>query len=409
MFDSEVGGKLPLKELASGVKATDLCDVGNASEPVVHNRLLFDLRHSTKPTNFVFVPTEIPHSEIPVNSIRENNYKILGAWWCLPVRARWIDQNDVAEITAAIPLLQCQLAVLKETFKDSNYDGTAFWVLRNRLESVGAPIGETELESCVIWHPPPAKVTIRPDTDPDTEAMLSDLVSRGFFKSVEQADALRRVFLKAIVDTLLNKKKPVDMLFFRLWPVPYRANWKTIIMGRDLLDPEVGTMDAVLESGKLLAVSTIRMQEERAKDKGWKQLRISHRINWTLECEYYPAWWRLVASVEKRAKAMTKGHYAVAVVRTLRHFKETGAKLYKQFLEQTHRCNATFTYQGKSNHPTSLRPQSKEPRRNDDPLLPELPVDGDLPAVVGRKGRSQDCVAIDLPETEGDLPSMPHL
>src|SRR5688572_24472164 len=115
---------------------------------------------------------------------KKDHWEVYGQWFRLPISVEWIDQNDVARVSfdTGIPLLNAQKQALEEVFKDDRKDEGCYWVNRRKLESIGNITDKEDLESVVIWHPPPAKVTLRATRDPDTEDFLARLVAQGFFK-----------------------------------------------------------------------------------------------------------------------------------------------------------------------------------------------------------------------------------
>lgn len=341
----------------------------------------------------------------PQTSVKHEVWEIFGPWWKLPVRVRWIDQNDVAAISFCedLPLLQCQQEVIKDLFKNELFRDDCWWVHRKTLERVGHIATQDNLELTVVWRPPPATVTARPNKDPELEEFLARLVEIGYFKSIEQADAIRRIFCKAMLDQLLNQKKPVDLLFCKLWPVPYRPNWKQVILQRDIAaKPSEAVkvseervrerIDQHLESGAILA-----MVPTKVKVGGCPTA--ADRILWTLDVEYYTVWWKMVAAVEKRARFLAKGGYAFAIRETMRKFKVSSGRLYKQFLEQIGRPNAKFLLTSSSQYPRSVQPIKIN---DEDALFLRGAIPRDLPDVLPRARGTEDCTALEIPgESEG--------
>lgn len=348
-----------------------------------------------------------------VNNFRSEFYEIFGTWWRLPVSVAWIEQSDVGRVSldAGTPLLKSQVAELQHTFKDDRFDGQFYWVLRSKLEAIGHKTERENIEDIVIWRPPPAKVVMRENQDPDNDEMLQRLVDAGFFKSIEQADAMKRILSKAMFDQLLNHKKPVDLGFIKLWPVPYRTNWKQICLQQDLAaDPARSSGISAervyqrnakfLESGSLLSVVKTRISRPAPNRN------LYDRILWSVEVEYFPIWWKLSKEVEKRAHHLNRNKYALLVRNTMRTLAKNSARLYKQFLEQMARPNASLVIQGKSDYPISVRSTNK---RDEAELLDRTSLPRSLPDVLHRERRQQDSATMEIREEAGDLPEMPNM
>lgn len=354
---------------------------------------------------------DISDSEIIVKQETEKKvWEVFGQFWRLPVEVQFIDQNDVASVRFCdgFPMLECQKDVLRTTFASDRWDGHCWWVLRSKLESIGHPTDRENPESIVVWAPPAKKVTLSKERDPDTDAMLAKLVEAGYFKSIEQADALFRVFRKAMLDQLLNQKKPIDLGFAKLWPVPYRPNWKEVLRNQEPTENRFEDPSLLMMFKKILPYKD-RVQDTR---------KYVHVIGWTIEVEYSSVWWKMSHAVETQVfKLMRfkKGNkYGLVVLETMRTFKATGERLYRQFLEACGRPIANFCVVRATGNPIAVwsAPKPEEPSDSDwadnleAELLGEAPVDRHYTAVVPRPWHSV-CEALEVPGESGDVPALP--
>lgn len=360
-------------------------------------------------------------TENGVNNFRSEFYEIFSQWWRLPVLVRWIEQNDVAQVSfdTGIPLLKSQVSQLHSKFSSDRFDGQFYWVLRSKLESIGHKTERENLEDCVIWNPPPAKVTMRSKGDPDTDEMLARLVEAGYFKSIEQADAILRILRKAMLDQLLNHKKPVDLGFVKLWPVPYRSNWKQVLRDRDTV-----TDDRFEDPSLLMMFKKFLPCKDRVKETHSR--KYVHLIGWTIEIEYSSLWWKMVHAVEmqtfKRMRTPRDNKYGLVVLLTMRKFKATSERLYRQFLQQVSRPIAHFCMVRATGHPIFVQSAKPEPSggRPSGPsdsdwadnleaeLLGEAPVDRPQTAVIPRPWR-EVCAEVEVQCSDGSLSGMSDL
>lgn len=146
--------------------------------------------------------------------------------------------------------------------------------------------------------------------------------------------------LKAgLLEWLIQKQKSVDFELFELHPVPYRSNWKEIMLARHPLSPKyfAGNTDEIDE--RLVRTGFV-------SDLGSADLASMKRhptiFRWTLEVEPKPLWLQSMEEAEsarseaKRPVAYAK-YYESALRRGLRRF----VRLYRAYIKEV--CHAVGT------------------------------------------------------------------
>lgn len=109
---------------------------------------------------------------------------------------------------------------------------------------------------------------------------------------------------KAAVSWLLNKNKPIELTFMKITPVPFRANWKEIMLGKKPSAHKAFRLPKEQKFGALLGCGFI---EELASTDNVQINPYKRHFYWNLDCQTNRYWDTLSEEAEK-IRLGIKGH-----------------------------------------------------------------------------------------------------
>jgi hypothetical protein len=158
--------------------------------------------------------------------------------WALPVTVESPNESGIVLVKlAAIALLQKQLAAADYFFskicyrKDLELGG--WWVELAQLSQYAhkeAP--GTYPEDCVRWAPALFREEVREGDFKDMEGFFEQFAAAGWFKTPKSAELIFHAFCKHMMYWLCVKRTAVDLGFCRILPLPFRVNWKEVLLYR---------------------------------------------------------------------------------------------------------------------------------------------------------------------------------
>lgn len=155
--------------------------------------------------------------------------------WTLPITVEHPAENGVVLVKPSpIALLVKQRAAIEYFLDKTCYRRTddGWWMEIKQLSDYAVQeFGDKDPEECVRWIPPKFVEEKRPDC-PEMEGFFEQVASSGWFKSPKTAEIIFQAFCKQMVFQLAVKRKGVDLGFCKLLPLPYRANWKEVLLYR---------------------------------------------------------------------------------------------------------------------------------------------------------------------------------
>lgn len=214
-------------------------------------------------------------------------WKLVNDYWALPLGVEWPEgQRDVAfvRLGGGIQLLQCQREAGEEKLlasKAERLHGGKFRILAIDLKKVAEPTKLDDPEMVVEWRPWPRVVRYANKGGPASSMdnvnnraeFIHEFCKTGWIMDPLQAEITWNAFARHCLHWLLVESRPVDLGFIRLHALPYRPNWKEIVMGWSFNQPEV-PIEEWLKRGELGM---------------WN--RIPKRWYWSLDIEYLENWW----------------------------------------------------------------------------------------------------------------------
>lgn len=267
-------------------------------------------------------------------------WSLSGPFWVLPVSVEWPEgQRDIAAIRigGGIKLLDVQREVAVERLKaiGAEFYNNRWMLMRPLLEKFCSPEGWIDPETIVEWRPlDRVKYRSVPAGERERYKNLDEFFHEfsktGWINNPYKAEVLWMAFCKHALHWLVNEQKPVDMGFCTLFPLPVRANWKSLLLQRHI---EYGTE---LNLSKLIwpIAEEIFDPQFNAWDK-----RKRH-IYWTLEVLPGRAWFRATIRYERARKyrnGRLKGElkkYAGAIKDSIKRSLPQLAKCYAAYLSQ---------------------------------------------------------------------------
>lgn len=174
---------------------------------------------------------------------------------------------------------------------------------------------------------PPAEAEEIPK-DIDDE-FLKEVVARTQLCSLDAMRIIFRAITQVAVHWMLAKRKPINFGFMTLFAVPYRQNWKSIILGAFPKSYSIFSMplkrqpDAIITSGIADAFSSRQLLDVAP---------ITHWFHWKLEVIPSRLWDSVVERVETQRVSSGRSAYANFIVRTITRQRDLIAAAYRYFI-----------------------------------------------------------------------------
>jgi hypothetical protein len=197
----------------------------------------------------------------------------------------------------------------------------------NVLERCAEPSNRHDPEECVIWMRKPDKPNLPKEPGVD-EFVMDWVMTSGLFQSKATAMTVFVSLMTHVTHWLVNKRKPVNLIFARMTPMHYRRNWKEVVLGRFLVDrlghryPDIKWLKGFRPTGKDLCHEDLLAYDPTDKI-----------CEWTLECEpsnYFRKASNERERNERRAKHSDK-YYLPAVVRTIMEHRDAAADAFSAY------------------------------------------------------------------------------
>lgn len=252
--------------------------------------------------------------------------------WQIPFYVTWVD--GAARLDEAMPLYQSHKAAVNQLLSlHGEMRGRQWYLSPGSLSHIGEKTTGGNVETYFAWG------TIRPvdrrpqDEREERDEFLEALYAAGVGESVTQLKYFWREFCLHAAHWMINKEKPVDMIFARLHNCPYRANWRTILTQRFR---KLGTtLHCRSGVAREYAIDQSGLREEMLSLDLLAINRLTETCYRHIEIEHRPKWWKLVRRAEKDRKTLLgKTRYADYFLDSVRRFIRPGLTLYTSWLAQ---------------------------------------------------------------------------
>lgn len=249
----------------------------------------------------------------------------------IPYYVAW--RGNDARIEPAIALRPMELEAAAKVLSLTGRHQNGQWTIsRAMLERVGEKTDGGDPESHFSWSRSRPKEQRVVEGRNERNEFLESLYLAGVGESVDQLAYYWREFCQHAAHWLINKEKPVDMIFLRLHNCPYRENWKVILTQRF---PRLGLAisrrsgderDRVLRNSGFLEglLSLDLLAFQRNTETCYRRVEVEH-------CK---GWWGLIRNAEKQRMASGANDYADYFLDSLKRFIPTARKLYTAWLAQ---------------------------------------------------------------------------
>lgn len=263
--------------------------------------------------------------------------------WTIPFSV-WYPTPKTVEMMSAIPLLPMQEeAVANRLMNFAERDDLKRGLFRTnptQLQLVAEQsVGNALVDHLFCWGPRPKRVFTEDQEETkedreDFDAFLDSLfLESGIGNSRSELEFLWIQFCKHAQYWLINEERPVDMLFIKLHPTPFRANWMQVLLSRmprrwkptltrhDFREEYVVDEEVFLNhllSPDLLAIN-----------------QTGHYCYRRVEVEYRKPWWKNTQKVEKARMGLVGVYgYAVSVFNHVKRFLPAAVRIYGSFIAQ---------------------------------------------------------------------------
>lgn len=262
--------------------------------------------------------------------------------WSLPVQVQWLEQSDVASVNLCptVPLLGLQTKALKDRLSMlGEFRNESWWILKTVLNANGKKItGDPEL--FVVWRPIEARVKYRSgEQNKNRDEFFAEYARTGIINDPGKAEVVFISFQKHMISWMLNHQRPVDLGFCDLYPVPYRPNWKQLLLQRVQGLRAAGRLKH-LTNRDMAQMTVEKMVKEGIADemidpKFLFWCKKDGHMYWSIEARPRSMWWRMVKAVEMAKKNKRHGAlYLESVADTMKRCLPHSLELYVAHLHQ---------------------------------------------------------------------------
>lgn len=297
--------------------------------------------------------------------------------WFLPVFVRYF-RNELIEygrVAPALPLTAEQARYLAQHFSLHNKwkREDVFLVDRKFVDLLTYRAAGITPAYYFKWpgqEAPIDKKTLRIPAD-DLETQVPDDTENfiGYLHRRCHIDmSVCRMVISAIMreapSWLMAKKKPVDLGFVKIYAVPYRANWKEILLARFpnaywwmKYRSKPGFENGLDNENVRAQMAAVEMQAIHGSH---------HYLHWTLEVVPTEDWEKAVREHEKMKMASGRTEYVKSVERTIESLSSTILEIFTSYLEKVARSFPKLV--------AGRRPGSKKlvPYRGPTKVLPKI-------------------------------------
>lgn len=250
----------------------------------------------------------------------------------------------LVDIIHAIPLNSQQQAALENFMSVQvvfSRDGKWFAIPEHELERYAKKV-EGDPAYHFSWALPRQadKPEHKPERRIERDDFLQFMFNRGVGENRDHTDILWYQFCKGALDWMTNHRRPIDMHFITLHPLPYRANWKAVLTGRfPKLWRTIGRMTGakreafLCESGFLDEMLSLDLLAYNlTEDYVYRHVDVEHKSDW----------WRAVrkAELQSRDKNGLFG-YAKRTMDAIKRSIPTAIKIFGSYVAQVARPCAT--------------------------------------------------------------------
>lgn len=274
-------------------------------------------------------------------------WELVGTYFRLPIIVRW---NDVvAQIQpASIPMLRRQETAMNELLSEFCKESEGmFYAVRADLAAYAIPSTASDPEEIVQWTPQAPKITVpHEETEPEGEWRASEFAAEycaskySIIRDKLIVDAVYVSFCRFMLDQLLNKRKPVDLMFCEIIPFMFRKNWVGVMANRDCnsCGPLRKGCKRRTKVGKFSRDPEIMIKRglhECLIDEkllGWDE---DHRVPvWSLHVAQKPSFRTMARKVEMARRRRLKSHYFAWVLTQMKAQLPSALDYYSAFLEE---------------------------------------------------------------------------
>ena len=185
-------------------------------------------------------------------------------------------------------------------------------------------------DDCISWIRPVGR-TVWMDQPKEMEGFYEDLVRDGFCESPQAAQTLYTAVCQRMLDRLASKRRPVDLGFAQLEPLPLRPDWRDLVLdrsSRNLIDGVEKNWHTAF--GKSLGWLSLKRLLMYAKN--------SDTLLWSINLKHKKPWWRTLRAVERdRRKTNHSIKYFLETLDFLKEKKDEILGLLLDYVSQTRR------------------------------------------------------------------------
>lgn len=328
--------------------------------------------------------------------------------WTVPFWVVWVEENR-AHLMYAVPLSGKQIRDISPTISQHGKSiGFGRWSMHRKfLEPLAELLPQgTDPDNVFSWHLPHVadKTENLTPERVDVNEFVATLFLKGVGKSREEVHWWYSQFCNHMADTLINREKPVDLMFIKLHQVPYRRNYMHVLMSR------------FPKFGRVLAYARGETRDLRCHMSGFYDemlsldlLALNKKEGWCykyVEVEHTPKWFKTIRTVERaRLSLLGTAKYAASLLGQLRSRITASVQLYSLWCADIARPSATDVQCG---HTGEFRlaphkPPAPNPKFGDGAVYVPVVVSNKLPLYTAPRALEH------LYEADQFLPGMPDV
>ena len=254
--------------------------------------------------------------------------------WTIPMMVKWGADDECEMFYAVNHLLDKQKAALTELLKPLSRPFNGMWIIsRSALKRIARQTPGGDPECYFSWHLP--RESDQPQHKPETRIERDEFLDSLFQSGATGLDRATlefvwRQFCLHMGNWLINREKSIDFYFFTVHPMPYRSNWKDLMMKEFT---RLFAAHAISEKTAKIDVREMLLNPELLAMN--ENYGICYR---RLEVEHKKTWWQSVIRSEKyKIKKLGPHEYASDFTGFCIRCIDRSKRLFFSFLSENNR------------------------------------------------------------------------
>lgn len=265
------------------------------------------------------------------------NFWILhGPGWSLPIRA--FTDSGFARVEPAGTLTRAMRAAVQARIEAlGTTNGEHWFIMRDTLNHFADKI-EGDPDDAISWTTYPGRVALTKQPE-GMEGFFEEFVRCGYASSVGEAQVRYGQLCDRLFNRLAAERKPVDLGFVTMHPLPVRGDWMEFI--RQMI--RIGIWQRY--GSKTIPEGFRIFKRQLANPRMFMYDKYNDVLLWTITLKHKAVWWKAIIKTEKERRTAGIGYrYFTEVRKFLKSRCKEMNECFREFVSQTRRPFVVFNW-----------------------------------------------------------------